>query len=113
MASNYVQDGNVITLTAPRTVESGQGALVNGNIFGIAMSDTTSAASGEFGVTGVWDIACDLAEVFAEGANVYWDNTNFKADSSSSGGTLIGVAIAAKAGGTGTTVRTRLNGISV
>lgn len=114
MATNYVQDGNVLTLTAPRTVASGEGAVIGSNIFGIAMGDITSAASGEFGVTGVWDIACALGEAFTAAANVYWNDTDYKAEASSTGTNfLIGIATEAKTGGTGLTVRTRLNGVSI
>lgn len=114
MATNYVQDGNVLTLTAPYTRTSGQGAIINSNIFGIALGDITSGADGEWGITGVWDIAASLGEAFSQGSNVYWNDTDRKAEASSTGTNyLIGVATQAKTGGTGLTVRTRLNGVSV
>lgn len=113
MAANYVQPGNTVPLTAPYDVDSGNGALINGNLFGIAINDVLSGVEGEFALVGVWDLLAQTADVFAQGANVYWDDAAKKADSSSSGATLlIGVAIEAKAADE-TTVRVRLNGVSI
>jgi predicted RecA/RadA family phage recombinase len=103
---NYVHRGRVLTLTAPRTVTSGQGALV-GVIFGLATVDITSGDSGEFQVEGVCDVAKD-ASVFSQGERVYWDDSNHVATSTTSGDTLIGAAEVAAVTGAAT-VRVRLN----
>ena len=112
MASNYVQPGDVIPLNAPYDRLAGEGALINANIFGVAINDVDSGDEGEFHIVGVWDLKAATADVFAQGANVYWDNSGKQCDSSSTGNTLIGVATEAKAADE-TTVRVRLNGISV
>jgi len=110
-ATNYVQEGETLTLTAPYTVTSGSGALV-GSIFGVALTDITSGADGEFATKGVFDLLCVTGDAFALGAKVYWDDGAKKCDSSSSTTSLIGVAVQAKSAGT-TTVRVRLDGVAI
>jgi len=107
MAKNYIQAGDVVTLTAPYAVSSGGGALV-GNLFGIALQTLANAASGEFAVCGVFDINKLSTDIFAVGDFVYWDNTNKRLTSTSAGNTKIGVAIVA-AGNPSSTVRVLLN----
>jgi predicted RecA/RadA family phage recombinase len=72
MAANYVQEGDVLTLTAPYTVISGAGAKV-GNIFGVALGDVTSAATGEFKTTGVFDLLAVTADTASVGDRVLDD----------------------------------------
>lgn len=111
MADNYVQEGDVLTLTAPYTVVSGAGAKV-GNIFGVALGDVTSGATGEFKTTGVFDLLAVTADVAAVGDRIYWDDAAKKATVDVTGTDQIGVAVAAK-GGSDTTVRVRLDGIGL
>ena len=65
----------------------------------------------EIDVVSVFDLAKD-SSTFAQGAKVYWDNTNAVAASTASGNGLIGVATAAAAAGDAT-ARVRLNGIGI
>jgi predicted RecA/RadA family phage recombinase len=96
MAQNFVHEGKVLELTAPRTVKSGEGAQV-GSIFGVAMNDYTSGDTAcPFAVTGVWDIAKD-SSLFSQGDNVYWDNSGHTATSTPGSNLLIGVAEATAA----------------
>jgi predicted RecA/RadA family phage recombinase len=111
MATNFVQDGGTITLTAPYAVASGAGAVI-GSIFGVALQTLASGAVGEFKVTGVWDLATNAADVLAVGAKVYWDTATKKATSVATGALLVGVAVAAKAA-SATTARVRLNGTNI
>ncbi|MEO8134842.1 MAG: DUF2190 family protein [Betaproteobacteria bacterium] len=110
-ATNYVQPGETITLTAPYTVVSGAGALVGG-IFGVALGNVTSGDEGEFATGGVWDLLAVTAETFVQGDPVYWDNGQKKCSNGSTGNDRIGSALSAKSG-SATTVRVRLDGISV
>ena len=104
---NFVQDGDVVTLTAPYAVASGGGALV-GSLFGVATNTVANAAQGEFAIDGVFDLA-KAAGAVTQGAKMYWDNTNKVVTTTASGNTLIGAAIAAAASGDAT-ARVRLNG---
>lgn len=109
MATNYIQEGDVLTLTAPRTVSAGDGALV-GNIFGVALGDVDSGDEGEFAIEGVWQLTAASAATFGVGSVVYWDNSAHDVTSHSTGNDRIGVAVATKSGGA-TTAKVLLDGI--
>ena len=94
MATNYIQPGAILTLTAPYDRLSGEGAQV-GSIFGVATSDVLSGAAGEFDTEGVWSLAKTSAQVWTVGQKIYWDNGNKRCDSDGTVGMLIGVATAA------------------
>lgn len=96
MATNFIQPGEVLTLTAPYTRTSGQGAQV-GSIFGVATSDVTSGDPGEFATCGVWSLAKTSAQAWAVGQKVYWDDSNKRCDTDGTVGMLVGVAIAVAA----------------
>jgi predicted RecA/RadA family phage recombinase len=108
--NNYIQPGDVMTLTAPYTRTSGQGALV-GHLFGVATKDVASGAAGEFMTRGVHTLAKTSAQAWTVGALIYWDDTNKVCTTSSASGAnfLIGcaTAVAANPSSTGTV---RLNG---
>lgn len=97
MASNYIQPGKTLTLTAPYIVASGAGALI-GKVFGVALQALAAAAAGEFTVEGVWSLAKTSAQAWAVGDVIYWDNVNKRCDNLASAGfTRIGVATAVAA----------------
>ena len=108
MAANHIQEGEVLTLTAPYAVNSGDGALV-GAIFGIAITTLANGASGAFAIEGVFKVTALSTDVIAQGAKVYWDNTNKRMTGTASGNTLVGAATVAKANGE-TTVTVLLDG---
>lgn len=109
MATNYVQEGEVLTLAAPRTVAAGEGALV-GNIFGVALAPTDSGDAGEFARFGVWTLAAASAATFSVGDVVYWDDSAHNVTDTATGNDRIGVALATKAGGA-TTAKVLLDGV--
>ena len=54
MATNFIDRGDVLTLTAPTGgISSGDGAMF-GALFGVAMSDAAEAAPVEVSVVGCW-----------------------------------------------------------
>lgn len=107
---NYVQDANRIQVAAPAALTSGDGALV-GALFGVAITDAESGADVVLQTTGVVTLTKAPSQAWTVGVRVYWDDTNKRVTSASSGNTLIGVATAAVAGGAGDTTGTvRLNG---
>ncbi len=109
---NLVQPGRTITVTAPATVDSGDGVLI-GSLFGVAAGDAATGESLDLVTEGVFALAKNSASVFTVGAFVYFNATDGNAHSnadedSNSGGTVrIGVAVAV-AGAGATTVRVRL-----
>jgi predicted RecA/RadA family phage recombinase len=106
---NYVQEGDILTLTAPYAVTSGDGFLV-GSIFAIASTTAASGATVEGVREGVFSVTALSTDTFTVGAKVYWDNTNKRCTSTASGNTLIGVATVVKASGA-TTVTVLLDGV--
>lgn len=112
MASNYIQPGKTLTLTAPYIVASGAGALI-GNLFGVALKALAAAASGEFNTVGVWSLAKTSGQAWVVGDKIYWDNVNKRCDNLASAGfVLIGVATAVAANPSSTGY-VRLNGVSI
>lgn len=105
---NFVQSGSTISLTAPYALTAGQGALVGTNIFAIASADAANAAAFEGVVVGVFDITALSTDTASVGALAYWDNTNRRITTTSSGNTKVGVFVAAKTNGQ-TTARIRLS----
>ena len=108
MATNYVQPGKVLSLTAPYDRTTGQGMQV-GNLFAVALGTALSGAAVQGQVDGVWTLAKTSAQAWTVGQPIYWDNTNKRCDSDPSLGQLIGIAtaVAANPSSTGTV---RLNG---
>jgi predicted RecA/RadA family phage recombinase len=92
---NFVQNGDVLSLTAPAALSSGDGFL-SGLIFGVAVKDAASGAKVDAVVEGVVELP-KAAGAITEGALVYWDNTAKNVTTTSAGNTLIGKASAAAA----------------
>ncbi|WP_119154152.1 DUF2190 family protein [Caldimonas tepidiphila] len=106
---NFLQPGETVTLAAPYAVVAGQGLLV-GTLFGVAVSDAANGASVEARTVGVCDLTAVSGDTGSVGSKVYWDNTNRRCTTISTGNTLIGCLLAPKANGQ-TTMRVRLNGV--
>lgn len=106
---NFVQPGNVLTLTAPTGgILSGAGLLV-GAIFGVAATDADEGDAVECALVGVFDIGKVSAEAWTVGSKIYWDATAKKATTTATDNTLIGAAAIAAANPSATG-RVRLNG---
>ena len=105
---NQVQDGDVITVTAPYAVTSGQGCQVGAALFGIASGDAASGATLELQLEGVYDVTALSTDTAAVGDLLYWDNTNKRLTTTASGNTLAGFAVAAAGSGV-TTVNIKIN----
>jgi predicted RecA/RadA family phage recombinase len=109
---NYIQKGEVLTLTSAFGVTSGQGVLLN-KFFGVANYDCPIPGNPiEVSVVGVYSLPKAATIVFAVGDYVYWDNTNFNVTSVGAGNKLIGAATAAAASGDATAA-VRLNGVAI
>jgi len=105
---NFVQPGLSVSLPMPYDRTSGQGVLV-GALFGVVAVDALSGASAEVAVNGVFDITKEAPLVIAVGARVFWDNTNKRVTTTSTGNVAIGHAVVAAASAD-TTARVRLSG---
>lgn len=108
---NFVQKGDILTVTAPRALTSGEGFLV-GQLFLLATSAAANGAQVEGITDGTFEITALSTDTAAVGARAYWDNTNFRVTTTVGTNSLIGVFTVAKTSGQ-TTATVRLNGVSV
>ncbi len=107
---NYIQEGDVISVTAPYNVASGAGCLV-GSLFGVATTTVLSGAAVEIATEGVFDLVKAGSQAWTVGVRVYWDDSAKACTTTASTNKLIGVAVAAVGSGAGeTTGRVRLSG---
>lgn len=104
---NYVQQGENLTLLAPRDLASGDGFLV-GSIFAVASSNAVNGAAVAGVRLGVFDLPKATGAISA-GAKVYWDNTAFNLTTTATSNTLVGAAVQA-AGSADATARVVLSG---
>lgn len=81
MATNFVQDGDVITWTngTGSAVVSGQVVAI-GNILAVALVDIASAASGSVKTRGVFTVPKVSGAVIAAGESLTWDVSAAKFD---------------------------------
>jgi predicted RecA/RadA family phage recombinase len=75
---------------------------------GVAVNDVAATTVGVFAIEGVYTIPKLSTDVVAQGALLYWDNTNLRLTTTSAGNTLAGSAFAA-AGNGDTTVQIKIN----
>lgn len=105
---NHVQPGNNLTLPAPADVLSGE-LVVIGSIFGVAAGDALSGEPVDLVTGEVFDLPKVSALAIAVGDKVYFDSATKLVNKTSSGNTLVGVAVTAAANPSGF-VNVRLNG---
>lgn len=108
MATNFVQPGNTITVTAA-AVAAGGAVVKVGNIIGVAAGDAAIGDALDIETTGVWELPKVSALAIDVGDVVYWDAATGLVNKTSSGNTKLGVAVKAAANPSGT-VRVRLSG---
>lgn len=90
---NFIQPGEVVTLTAPYDVESGDGLLV-GSLFGVANGKALNGAEVEAALCGVYSLKKDVS-VPAMGGKAYWDNAAKKITSTVGTNTHVGFYVKA------------------
>jgi predicted RecA/RadA family phage recombinase len=90
MARNFVQPGDTLTLTAPRTLASGDGFMVGG-IFAVALAAAATGKPVEARRVGVFDLTKLAGAAWTPGQKLYWDNTAFNVTGTANAN-LIGAA---------------------
>jgi predicted RecA/RadA family phage recombinase len=109
---NYIQPGNVMTLTSVFGVKSGDPVLLN-KFFGVAnYEEDVPGRPIEVSVVGVYSLPKKPTAVFALGAPAYWDDAARNITDVASATVLVGATTEAAGSGV-TTVAVRLNGIAV
>jgi predicted RecA/RadA family phage recombinase len=108
MATNFIQNGDIITVAAPAAVDSGDFVKV-GSLFGVAITDAVSGADVAIAVTGVHELPKAAPLVINAGDPVYWSTSNGNFSKTAASNWYVGVA-AEGAVSAATTVKVRLNG---
>lgn len=95
MATNYVEDGYVLTLTPSADVTAGVGYLFGTGLFGVAINDVANGSAGAFATAGVWTLGKTSALAISVGDRVFWDATNKVVNKTSAGQQCVGIAVEA------------------
>jgi predicted RecA/RadA family phage recombinase len=104
---NFVSQGLTVDHTPAAARLSGAGTLI-GTKIGVAVNDTAISTQGVFALDGVFELPKLSTDVVAQGAALYWDNTNLRLTVTASGNTYAGYAFAAAGNGVAT-VQINLN----
>ncbi|WP_367154658.1 DUF2190 family protein [Methylomonas sp. HYX-M1] len=118
MASNYVQDGDIIDwANGGAAVNSGDPVVIGSNsdaLIGIALVDIANGATGAVALEGVWEVPKVSAAVIATGEYVMWDASAAAFDDNAAtpaAGDVSDGAIAWESAGAGvTTIKIKLIG---
>ena len=96
---NFIQPGDAITAVSPYARNAGEGALLGGSLFGVAVDTYASGATGVFWTEGVFELTktSGTAESFTLGRRVFWDDTNKKLTVTSTANVCVGVVTEAAA----------------
>ncbi len=108
MATNQIQDGNVIQYTAGADIAAGDLVII-GQRVGVALVDIANGATGSVAVSGVFEVDKEASLAVAQGDLLYCDATSGELDKTATEQTLAGYAFAAS-GTSATTVLVKLNG---
>lgn len=90
---NYVQDGRVLSLTAPAALASGE-AFLTGAVFAVANHAAAEGAVVNATVEGVFTLPKAVVAI-SQGAALYWDATAKALTTDDAGNTLVASAAAA------------------
>ena len=101
MATNYVQAGSQLTLTAPELVSSGA-VVIAGSIAGVALGGASAGQTVDVAVAGVFDLPKVGAQILSLGEPVFWDAAADLVTETASGNTRIGTVVKAAGAGVAT-----------
>lgn len=93
---------------APAAARASDAATLIGTRLGVAVADVAANQVGVFRIEGVFELPKLSTDVVAQGALLYWDNTNLRLTTTASGNTLAGFAYAAAGSGVAT-VQIKIN----
>lgn len=100
MARNYIQDGNVLEITAAAAIASGD-IVQQGSFIGVALVDAAIGKLCQVHICGVFAVACPSADVITQGAPLYFDEAEavVKLDDEAGANSLAGYAFRASGNG--------------
>jgi predicted RecA/RadA family phage recombinase len=91
---NFIQSGDVLSLTPTADVASGVGYLFGTSLFGVAVNTVAANTEGEFLTEGVVDIAKTSALAISTGDRLFWDATNKCVNKTATAQQCVGIAVA-------------------
>lgn len=94
---NYVQEGEVLTLTPAAAVPAGTGYLFGAALFGVAINPVVINTPGEFLCEGVVSIGKTSALAISVGDRLFWDPVNSVVNKTSVAQQCVGIAVEAAA----------------
>jgi predicted RecA/RadA family phage recombinase len=97
MAANKFGGGEAWDLPVPYAggITSGQGMQVGAFLFGIAQASAPQNANVAVDFEGVYRVTKEAPLVIAQGAKLWWDNTNRRVTTTATSNIAAGVALAA------------------
>jgi predicted RecA/RadA family phage recombinase len=98
---NFIEKGNRLLFTVGADTASGAGVLV-GKRLGVACSAILNGAIGVLAMEGVFNLPKLSTDVVAQGALLYWDDTNKRLTVTATSNTLAGYAQTASGNGVAT-----------
>lgn len=107
----FIQNGDVITVTAPSGGVASCDGVIVGSLFGIAAFTAAEDEAVEIATRGVYILPKNPTAVIAVGAQVAWDATEKRIDLPGTGLYPVGVVTEAASNGI-TTVRVRLDSVA-
>lgn len=93
---NFVQPGTNLTVVAPYAVTAGAGVQVGAAIFGVALNTLASGATGVITTAGVFTSLVKntgAGESYVPGSRLFWDNTNKRLTTVSTGNLAVGASL--------------------
>jgi Uncharacterized conserved protein len=106
MATNYVQEGEVIQYTAGSNISAGAVVKI-GQILGVALVDIANGETGSVAIKGVYTVPKVSGAVIAQGESLTWDVSagafDDNAATPATGDVTGAAAVAAEAAGNGVT----------
>lgn len=113
MATNYIQKGDTVTVTAPSGGVTSGNAYLIGGLFGVATTTQLVGVDVELATEGVFELTKVGSQAWVVGDRIYWDSANTRCTSDAGAGIYVGVCTEAVASGAGDTLgKVRLNGIT-
>lgn len=95
MATTKIQDGCVLTVTAPEDLVAGEVTAI-GSLVGVALMSAVSGADVDIDTEGVWEVAKTSALAIDVGDKLYLDAANDVVNKTNTG-QFVGVAVTSAA----------------
>lgn len=112
MATNYIQEGDVIDYVAAAAITSGD-VVVVGTLLCVALADIAIGDTGALAVEGVFELPKAAAAVIGQGETITWDVSAGNCDDNlavpAAGDLTLGCVAVEAADATKTTVKVALN----